>query len=264
MPVRRLVRHAGRSLRSTRGFTLVELLVTVAAGTVVMIGLFTIIDVTLHQTTKTYDRVDATQRARTTLENIFNELHSACIAPQDTPIQPGSTPTSLLFVSQYSNSANVTPVVEHQVYLDSSNNLWEKTYASIGNISPPWTFSTTPSTTRLLLNNVRSVQFQYFSYTQVSYKDAAGNPYMMILDGTNAVPGTTTIPPASPLTTPLSTTDAGLAVEVTMNMVVGPGGGTGENTNADQTDASVFDSAILRLSPAANHAGNGATFNPCE
>jgi len=251
-------------MRQARGFTLVEVLVTIAAGTVVMACLFTIIDVTLHQTTRTYDRVDATQRARTTLEGVFNELHSACIGPGDTPIQPGSTATSLLFVSQYSNSASVTPVVEHQVYLDSSNNLWENTYASIGSTSPPWTFSTTPSTTRLLLNNVRSAQFQYFAYQQVSYTDAAGSPYMMLLDGANAVPGTSTVPPASPLATPLSTTAAGQAVEVTMNMVVGPGGGTGENTNADLTDASVFDSIILRLSPAANHAGNGATFNPCE
>ena len=262
--MRRALGRIRRRMQQAGGFTLVELLVTVAAGTVVMMCLFTIIDVTLHQTTKTYDRVDATQRARTTLEGLFNELHSACIGPQDTPIQSGSTPTSVLFVSQYSNSASVTPVVEHQVYLDASNNLWEKTYASIGSVTPPWTFSTTPSTTRLLLNNVRSVQFQYFAYQQVSYTDAAGNPYMMLLDGTNAVPGTSTIPPASPLATPLSSTDAALAVELSVNMVVGPGGGTGENTNADTTDASVFDSIILRLSPAANHAGNGATFNPCE
>jgi prepilin-type N-terminal cleavage/methylation domain-containing protein len=262
--VTRVLRRIGHSLRRTQGFSLVELLVVIAAGTVVMSCLFTIIDVTLHQTTNTYDRVDATQRARTTLESIANELHAACIGPGDIPIQPQSSATSLLFVSQYSNSASVTPVIEHEVYLDASNNLWERTYASVGSISPPWTFATTPSTTRLLLANVRSVQFQYFAYQQVAYNDAAGNPYVMLLDGANAVPGTTTIPSAAPLPTPLSGSDSNRTVEVTINVVAGPGGGTGQNTKVAATDATAFDSLILRLSPAANHAGNGATFNPCE
>jgi type II secretory pathway pseudopilin PulG len=262
------MRRRFRLMRDQRGFTLVETLAVIAAGTVVMIGLFTMIDVTLHQTTRTFDRVDATQRARTTLESIMNELHSACIGPGDTPIQPGSTATDFFFVSQYSNAANVTPVTEHEVYVDSAGNLYEKTYANTGSASPPWTFATTPSTTRLLLTNVRSAQFQYYAYQQVSYTDAAGNPYMMILDGTQAVPGTNTIPTAAPLPVPLSTSNAQQAVEVTINLTVGPAGGSGENTNTGASnvseDANVFDSAILRLSPAANHAGNGATFNPCE
>jgi prepilin-type N-terminal cleavage/methylation domain-containing protein len=251
-------------MRRSDGFSLIELLVVIAAGTVVMIALFTVIDVTLHQTTRTVDRVDATQRTRTALESVMNELHSSCVGVGDTPIQPGSTATRMLFVSQYSNAANVTPVNEHEVYLDGSGNLWDRTYASIGSVTPPWTFATTPSTTRLVLTNVRSVQFNYYSYQQTTYKDAAGNAYMMLLDGTNAVPGTTTIPPAAPLATPLSNTDAAAAVEATFTLVAGPGGGSYERTGAAVTDASAYDSAILRLSPAANHAGNGATFNPCE
>jgi type II secretory pathway component PulJ len=262
-----------RLRRGEEGFSLVELLVVLAAGMVVMLGLFTMIDVTTHQTTRTFDRVDATQRARTTLEGTMNELHSACVAPNATPIQPGSTDTRLLFVSQYSSDANVNPIVEHEIYLDSAGVLWERTYANTGGSSPPWTFATTPQTTRQLLTNVRSVQFQYFAYQQTSYTDGAGNPYVMLLDGTNAVPGTNTIPAAAPLTatsaTPLSSTDAQNAVEVTISLTVGPAGGSGENTNTNTNanvseDATVVDSAVLRLSPAANHAGNGATFNPCQ
>jgi type II secretory pathway component PulJ len=259
--------------RGEGGFTLIELLVVLTAGIVVVLGLFTMIDVTTHQTTRTFDRVDATQRARTTMENLMNELHSACVAPGATPIQPGSTDTRMLFVSQYSNAANVTPIVEHEVYLDSSGVLWERTYANAGSDSPPWTFATTPQSTKTLLTNVRSVKFQYFAYTQVSYTDGAGNPYVMLLDGTNAVPGTSTIPPAAPLTatasTPLSSSNAQNAVEVMINMTVGPAGGSGENTNTNvnaniSEDATLVDSAVLRLSPAANHAGNGSTFNPCD
>ncbi len=257
--------HMKHRLRTERGFTLIELLVVIAAGTVVMSGLFTMIEVTLRQTTRTFNRVDATQRARRTLEGMMNELHSACIAPGATPIQPQSSGTKILFESQYSNAATVTPVTEHEITYDSvGHTLIEKTYLATGGTSPNWTFSTTPTKTTSLLTNVRTAQFAYYAYQQVSFTDAAGNPYVMLLDGTQAVPGTTTIPAAAPLALPLSVTNAQSAAEVTIDFTVGPEGGSGETTAASASDATVSDSAILRLSPAANHAGGGATFVPCQ
>ena len=254
-----------RRLSGDQGFTLIEVMVVIATGTVVMGGLFTMIDVSLRQTTRTFNRVDATQRARTGLEGMLNELHSACIAPGATPIQPQSSATRLMFESQYSNAATVTPVTEHEIiYSSAAQTLVENTYVATGGTSPNWTFGTTPATTVTLLTNVRSAQFGYYAYRQVSYTDAAGNPYVMLLDGTQAVPGTTTIPPAAPLTVPLSAADASKAAEVTIDFTVGPAGGAGENTAASPSDATVSDSAVLRLSPAANHAGNGATFVPCQ
>ena len=257
--------HVKHRLRAEQGFSLIELLVVIAAGTVVMGGLFTMIDVTLRQTTRTFNRVDATQRARKTMEGMMNELHSACIAPGATPIQPQSSATRVLFESQYSNAATVTPVTEHEITYDSTaHTLIENTYVATGGTSPNWTFATTPSATTTLLTNVRTAQFAYYAYQQVSFTDAAGNPYVMLLDGTQAVPGTTTIPAASPLALPLSVTNAQKAAEVTIDFTVGPAGGGSETTAASPSDSTVSDSAILRLSPAANHAGNGATFVPCQ
>ncbi len=262
------VRHWRRILRrlaAQDGFTLIEMLVVLAAGSVVMAGLLTMVDVTLRQTTRTFNRVDATQRARTTLEGMMNELHSACIFPGATPIQPASTATRLVFESQYSNLATVTPVIEHEITYDSTaQTLIEKTYNTNGGTPPNWTFSTTPTSTVTLLTNVRSAQFGYYAYQQTTYLDGANNPYVMLLDGTQAVPGTSTIPPAAPLAVPLSTADAQNAAEVTIDFTVGPAGGSGENTTASPSDASVSDSVVLRLSPAANHAGNGASFDPCQ
>ena len=112
---------------------------------------------------------------------------------------------------------------------------------------------------------MRTAQFAYYAYQQVSFTDAAGNPYVMLLDGTQAVPGTTTIPAAAPLALPLSVTDAQKAAEVTIDFTVGPAGGSRrDHRRVGASDATVSDSAILRLSPAANHAGDGATFVPCQ
>ena len=73
-----MIRRFPRVTRE-RGFTLVEMMVAVLAGTVVMGALFAILDLTLRQTSRTITQVDATQRARTAMESIETELHSACV-----------------------------------------------------------------------------------------------------------------------------------------------------------------------------------------
>ena len=93
------------------GFTFAELSVAMAAAIVVIIGLFSIMVVTLHQTQRTFTKVDATRRARTALADIENELHSACLVGSplsqngDPPIQAGSEVIHLIFLSYYGNVA---------------------------------------------------------------------------------------------------------------------------------------------------------------
>jgi Tfp pilus assembly protein PilW len=256
------------------GFTLIELLVAMIAGIAVLGALFTIVDVTFHQTTRTFSRVDATQAARTTLETIEGELHSACVVSGVTPIQAQSSAANLVFLTAYGNAASPT-AVEHQITFSSATGtLIDSTYAATGGNSPNWTFSTTASTTRTLLSNVAQSAstpiFQYFDYEQptnssgVAYTDSGGNTYMMLLDGTSAVPGTSTIPTADPLSTPLSTGDAQTAAEVLITLVAKPSGGSNEQTNLTDAADTVTDSVVLRLTPAANHVASGATFGPCQ
>jgi prepilin-type N-terminal cleavage/methylation domain-containing protein len=247
-----------RLLRSERGYTLVELLSVIAVGTVVVAALFTIIDVTLHQTSRTFTRVDATQRARTTVESIMNELHSACTASGVAPIQANSTASSLIFSEQYGNAASPT-AVKHTITFN----------ASTGTLTDG-----SSSSTRTLLTNVSqsgsTPVFQYYAYAQPRnsvgqvYTDSGGNAYMMLLDGTTAVPGSSTIPTPQPLTTPLSTNDAENAVEVAITLQVGASGGTPENTTLSAAADTVDDSVVMRLTPAANHAGSGQSFGPCQ
>ena len=227
-----------RTLRGEEGFTLAELVVAMALGIVVLTALVMLMDLTTREASRTFTRVDATQRARTKLARIENELQSACLTSGVTPIQAGSTSSSLVFLSAYGKAAQPTPI-EHNISL-SSGTLTDSLYAVTGGSAPNWTFSSTPYATNTLLTSVAQSGtvpvFQYLAYQEVSngqggvYTDGAGNPYMMLLDGTTSVPGTSppVIPAASPLPasppTGLSAVNAQSAAEVLITLRVGPSG----------------------------------------
>jgi type II secretory pathway pseudopilin PulG len=261
-----------RRLPDERGWTLIELLVVLVAGIVVMSALLTILEVTARQTNRTFSKVDATQRARTMLERLEGELHSACVVNGTTPVQAGSTSTTLSFLSYYGDTANPTPSWHNIVF--SGGTLTDNAYA-VGGSSPNWTQGSLQSSTTLLNNVSQSGStpvFQYFSFQQIPngqggyYSDGAGNPYMILADGTNPIPNTSPaiVPAASPLSTPLSSTDSQNATEVRVTLAVGPGGGTEENTNLSDANTTINDGITLRLTPPANHVESGANFGPCQ
>jgi type II secretory pathway pseudopilin PulG len=275
---RRIAARLGRQ----EGFTLVELLAAMAAGMVVLAGLVTVISVTLRQTSYTFTRVDATERARSALTHIEDELHSACLVNGVQPIQGGaqgsqvSDANNLVFVSQFGTSASPTPV-EHKITFDPvRGTLTEYTYTVTGGGDPSqWVFSSTPTSTagRLLLTNSSRIPipntsnfqpvFQYFAYE--SYTDVNGNQAMMLMDGSAAVPGTTNLPNPDPLSTTsgLSQADAANTAEVMLNLLVGPTGGALQNTNLTSADDPVTDSMVLRFTPPPNATGANADFGPC-
>ena len=63
-----------RALAAEEGVSLIELLVAILAGMIVIIALFNLQIVTLHQTTRVFTKVDATQHARVAIEDLGNEL----------------------------------------------------------------------------------------------------------------------------------------------------------------------------------------------
>jgi type II secretory pathway pseudopilin PulG len=269
-------------LRQADGFTLVELLAAMAAGMVVLAGLVTVISVTLRQTSYTFTRVDATERARGAINHIEDELHSACLVNGVTPIESGgqgsqvSNANSLVFVSQYGTSASPTPV-EHKITYDPvKHTLTEYTYTVSGGGDPTqWVFASSPTASagRLLLTNTSQIPipntsnlvpvFQYFAYEP--YTDANGDQAEMLMDGSATVPGTTNLPNPDPLSTSsgLSQTDAASTAEVIVNLVVGAGGHGMENTNLSGASAPVTDSIVLRFTPPPNASGSSTDFRPC-
>jgi len=262
--------------RFEQGFTLIELLVGMVAGMVVLSALFTIVDVTLHQTSRTFSRVDATQRSRTAIEALENQLHSACVGSNTTPIQTGSTDRNLIFVSQYGPAASPTPVWHEITYTPPSGSavfgtLTDNAYSVTGS-APTWgRGAILAGYPRTVLTNVKQQVksdgvtqvpvFQYFAY-EPAYTDANGNTDMIVLDGINQVPGATSYPNPDPLTVPLSASDAASTVEVLLNLVVGPAGGSNERTT--QSNASVTDAISLRFTPPANQKAAGDSFGPCQ
>ncbi len=281
-----------RSHRAGReaGYTLVEVAVAMLAGAVVMIALFTIQDVVLHQTSRAFSKVDATQRVRTALEGLENQLHSGCVTDNMTPVQGGSTGTLLMFATQYGSGATLTPVEDAVTFNAAAGTLTESAYAETGETTgtngiPIYTFSSTPiaGSTHTVLTDVSQTGttpvFQYFAYQEPlnssgqPYTDSAGDPYMMLLDGTSDVPNTSIIPTPQPLSTSpsLSTTNAQTAAEVMITITVGPSVPTppgslssGINSNLSDAKDSFSDGVVLRLTPAANHAGDGNVFLPCQ
>jgi prepilin-type N-terminal cleavage/methylation domain-containing protein len=254
------------------GFTLPELLVSMIAGLVVMGALFTILDVTLHQTSRTYTELDVTQHARPTIEAMENELHSACIGGNTAPIQVGSDANNLIFVTQYGTAASLVPQWHQITYNAAAKTLTESVYAVTGS-APNWTRAAQVGTTRTLLTNVQQrlagspataqPVFQYFSY-EPAYTDSSGNTDMIVLDGLNTVPGPTTFPNPDPLATPLSAVDAPNTVEVLINMVVGASGAPGQNASLSGVNDTVTDAVLLRLTPPENQVAAGADFGPCQ
>ena len=244
-PYRRPAGTVRRRAVDERGFTLIELLVSLSAGVVLMLALFAVFDISVVQSARSIDRVESSQRGRTAMEQLIQALHSSCVAASVAPVLSTSDNTTMKFVSQFGSAPVLTPN-EHVVTVQADgskpyNDLVDKVYASTGGTAPNWTFSTTPTTTKTLAENVTQATvggtlqpyFQYFSYA-------------------NGAISTT------PLTTPLSSADAADAVQVTVSIAVGPTSGSTDFRRI----TNLSDAVVLRYIPAS---GDQTVANlPCQ
>jgi type II secretory pathway pseudopilin PulG len=231
--------------REQGGFTLVELLVSIGSGMVLMLALFSVLDISTTQSARSIDRVESSQRGRTAIEELIQQLHSSCVSATVAPVLATSDGTTLKFVSQMGSAAVLTPN-QHVVTVQADgvkpyNDLVDKVYPSTGGTAPNWTFATTPTVTKTLAENVSQASvggttqpyFQYFSYSNGNIS-------------------------TTPLTVPLSATDAASAVQVTINLAVGP---TDGSTDARRTTNLTY-AVVLRYIPAI---GSTSVANlPCQ
>jgi type II secretory pathway pseudopilin PulG len=205
------------------GFTLIELLVVMLAGMVILIATLGFLEFTMKQSARATDRVEATQRGRTAMEQLVQELHSSCVAAEDPPIWTGSDASHLWFMAALSSQPVITPNL-HEIFVNSGT-LTDYAWAPTGGTSPNWTYNTAnpPTTKRAVLTNVATYTsngttqplFQYYQYLAGAL---------------------------SQLTTmPLNATDAGNAVSVTINFAAQPS----HSVAADRT-INLSDSALLR------------------
>jgi prepilin-type N-terminal cleavage/methylation domain-containing protein len=226
-------------MTSERGFTLVELLVSMAMSLVVLIAILSLIEVTTRGSARVAGRVEADQKARTVLQNLMDELHSTCVAPNVLPVVASSNgyvsdDNNLVFLEQTGSPVSPTPD-EHVVSL-ANGTLTERIYPSTGGTAPNWTFATTPSSTRQLLAGVGPASvggstvplFQYFAYS-------------------GAQLSTTPLPTQGGL----SASDASRTVAITVSFSASPGSNAAQD---QQASVSVSDTVVMRLSPASEAA----------
>ncbi len=220
-----------RSIASERGITMVEMMVSVALGMIVILGIFALTEVAIRSSARTAARVDADQRARPVLQRLVDELHSTCIGPEAGPILAGSDENEIIFLHQTGSAVGPTP--DRRVVTLTGSTLSESVYPSTGGEAPNWTFSPTPSSTRQLLTDVGPAAlgdppvlvptFQYYAY-----------------DGGAVDP--------EPLDVPLTAERAPLTVQVTVAFSVAP---RSTPVPDDLAAVSVADSILVRFSPAS-------------
>jgi len=179
-PIARRLATAFRNGRDQRGFTLIETLVAILTGIVVTAALFAILEVSLHQTARAGDVVQSSQLGRATMTRMVDELRSACIASEFTPVQARSTSTKLVFRNTYSEKAVPTSAFEHEIVY-SSEKLTDFSYPSNGGSWPSFTYSSTPSPSGGTqigehISETSVPIFQYYAYSTTAGSVKTGVP----------------------------------------------------------------------------------------
>lgn len=224
-----------------RGWTLVELMIGVMIGLLVLGTVLAVVSVTTQGNERVAARVESNQRIRPVMRSIMDDLHSSCVASRVTPIRPGSNENSISYLHGRGSAVEVTPELRRLTL--SGGTLTREVFPATGGESPNWTFSGTPTQTRIMLTEISPAQFgdpptsvpmfQYYAY-----------------DGEEIA--------ATPLPTPLSALDAAKAVQITVSFATGSIS-TGATNPIDPVSGS--DTAILRFLPAEE--GLGAENVPC-
>jgi prepilin-type N-terminal cleavage/methylation domain-containing protein len=205
-------------LRDQRGFTLVELLVSMTIGVAVLLATFAIFDSALLAQGRVDDRTDSIARGRTAMEQIVQQLRSqVCLGPSLPAIEYGDDDE----VRFYADLANTTFVPERRILTYSGGALTERDYsgrASGG--SPPYTFSATPVRTRVILDRMAlATSVPFFTYYSFD--------------------GRTPPQPTNELPVPLSDADRAQVVQIRVSFMALPSRASSSSTG-EPFEADVF------------------------
>jgi hypothetical protein len=250
------------SVRDEDGTTLVELLVGMVAGTAVCLALVAMLLFATHQQARLSSAVLTNQLSRTAMTKIVDELHSACIAPEFTPILMESSENELRFVDAYSEapviSETKSEAYEQRIaWSEATGKLINTTYPSNGGSWPNFTFSKTAIVTGgvLLASNVKKnivggktvPIFRYYAYTTTS------------TSGTEAALTTLS---SEPLKAPLNATEAAQAASVLINFKTAVGVKGSEEAHAGGRTDELSDQVTLAFS--APKSESTTVDGPCQ
>lgn len=164
------------------GFTLIETLVAMISGVVVTGATFSVLIVSLHQTSRITDSVQSTQFGRTAMTHVIDELHSVCLARKFSPVQENSGESKLIFVNAYSKEAVIskTEAFEHEIKWsgEATQKLTDTVTSASGGQWPNFEFNATPKTTVLAehITQGKVPIFQYYKYATTASEGSSETP----------------------------------------------------------------------------------------
>jgi prepilin-type N-terminal cleavage/methylation domain-containing protein len=159
----------GRLHTDERGFSLIELLVSLAVGSILLMAIFGALDYSVTANGKIQDRVDSAQRGRAAMELITRQLRSQiCLGPGYPAIPSGITSdgSSITF---YTDLGGDTPKLQRRTITYSNGTLFETDYNVTGTIPTAPTFTLARSNW-VLADHLALVPstpfFRYYGFTQ--------------------------------------------------------------------------------------------------
>lgn len=167
-------------LRNEDGFTLVELLVATMVGTIVVLASFGLVDMAIDGQATTENRIDASSRGRTAMEQVVRQLRSQACFGRTAPIIEGRDDKVVFYASLAPSPANAgsDPTVLQQRTLEfvpegAAGRGYLRETVVTGNATPPpdTQFTGTP-TTRRIVDNISRVPgtpvFRFYRFDPVN------------------------------------------------------------------------------------------------
>jgi Tfp pilus assembly protein PilW len=163
-----------RRLRTENGFSLIETLIAMVTGLLITAAAFALLRVSLEQTQRASDYVQANQLGNTAMTSIVDELDSACLKPGFAPVLEKSTPEKLIFRDAFSKEAEIpnSQIQKHAIVwskegTSATGTLTDAKSIVTGTSGSEYTYSTPPIETRIgthIGKNGSEPIFQYYEY----------------------------------------------------------------------------------------------------
>jgi prepilin-type N-terminal cleavage/methylation domain-containing protein len=163
-----------------RGFTLMEMLVSLAVGSILLMAIFGALDYSVTANGRVQDRVDSAQRGRAAMELITQQLRSQiCLGPgyPAIPVTPSSDGNSITFFTDLggdtgtggSGGSGGSGKLQRRTITYSSGTVYETDYSVGGTIPTAPTFTLVRSNW-VLADKLALVPntpfFRYYAFTQ--------------------------------------------------------------------------------------------------
>jgi Tfp pilus assembly protein FimT len=175
-----LYEGARRRLAGERGFTLIEMLVSIALGIVVLAALAMLLDSSGRASTRLADKAETVQRLRIGVDRIARVLRTQVCADSDTPPIVSGTADSITFYSDTNTTSDFSPKTVQITFDSAAGTVVQKTWNSTAaNVT-----STTPDRTRSLLDKASRIGNTPFLsyYSWVDLANAVAVPLSPSLD----------------------------------------------------------------------------------